>query len=553
MNTERTNKPTMRSSCLLALALLTVLVTLTSCGNDGDLQTYDVEYLGQEYLEKQMTDSFLLSDGGSENQTDSMSSAQSSQSSQSSSPPVLSLKQPKQFKGYGIGEPVDTADDPLSTFALDVDTASYVIARNYLMGLTLPPSDAVRVEEFVNYMPGGYVPVPDLFSLNIDAAPSLYDDENVMMRIGVQAPLESDDIVTADSIILVVDRSGSMGDHSGLGAESTARFLLVRDAISLLLTQLDGERVGMVVYETFAEVVLEPRAVNAANVDDVLTVIHKAIRPGGSTNAEAGLVYGFNMAAGEVNAGRNTLVLMFSDGVANVGNRNTDSILETIGERADISLSTVGVGLGEYNDELMEQLANRADGTYHYMDTAAEAVRLFVDSPAYRGRAAKDAKIQVEFNPAVVVSYRLVGYENRALEDEAFTDDTRDAGEVAPGQTATALYELTLHDDPPADAVVATASLRYELPTSGEVSELETSFRVSEIVEFPQIGGHYQITAVAGAFAELLRGSPYTNEVTFGHLRDIIAGIEDRFDPASRETAALNELAELINLANDSL
>ena len=171
----------------------------------------------------------------------------------------------------------------------------------------------------------------------------------------------------------------------------------------------------------------------------------RRVFPRGSTNAEAGLVLGYDMALREADAGRPALVLLLSDGVANVGATNTDDILAEIGERGDIGLSTVGVGLGPFNDELMEQLANKADGTYNYVDTPDEARRIFVDNlTSLLASVARDARIQVEFDREMVYSYRLLGFENRDIADEDFRNDSRDAGEVGAGQSSTALYELTL-------------------------------------------------------------------------------------------------------------
>lgn len=202
--------------------------------------------------------------------------------------------------------------------------------------------------------------------------------------------------------------------------------------------------------------------------------------------------------------------------MANVGATRTDDILEEIGERSDIGLSTVGVGLGPFNDVLMEQLANRADGTYHYVDSPDEARRIFVDDlVSLLSLAARDARIQVAFNPETVRSYRLLGFENRALEDEEFRDDTRDAGEVGLGQSSTALYEVALAGGGwglrPTDPV-ATATLRYQRPRSGTVSEVTAGLKVADIAPaFKSADPHFRLAAVAAELAETLGASPFAN------------------------------------------
>ena len=368
------------------------------------------------------------------------------------------------FEDYGVNPPVDPAVDRLSTFALDVDTASYVVARNYLKSDSLPPSEAVRVEEFVNYFEGGYEQAAEAFSISLDAAPQPFADSadvrKVLLRVGIQAPSFAD-ITVPDSVVLVVDRSGSMGEMSGYAGESMPRYMLVHQAVELLLAGLPGTvRVGIVAYSDDAQVVFDPMAIGG-NVEQMMQRIRREIVPTNSTNAEAGLRYGYEMALSEAQEGRQVMVLLLSDGVANVGATGTDDILESIGERADIGLSTIGVGLGPFNDALMEQLANKADGTYHYIDTVRQAQRIFVDNlTSLLSEAARDARVQVEFNPEVVATYRLMGFENRDVADEHFRDDTRDAGEVGAGQSSTAIYELELKDSQQSASKIASVTLR---------------------------------------------------------------------------------------------
>ncbi|MYG98342.1 MAG: DUF3520 domain-containing protein [Acidimicrobiaceae bacterium] len=453
------------------------------------------------------------------------------------------------FEDYGVNPFVDTYEDDLSTFALDVDTASYVVTRNFLQGGQLPPIEAVRVEEFVNYFDGGYQALIDEFNITLEAAPTPFSDpDRVMLRVGVQAPEVLSDLVIPDSVVLVLDRSGSMGQSAGPADRPMERMSLVHESVELLLGGLPGRtRVGIVAYNDRASVILEPTRVSG-NADWIIDEVRNRVRPDGSTNAEAGLVWGFDMALSEADHGRNVLVLLMSDGVANVGATRTDDILEEIGERGDIGLSTIGVGLGPFNDELMEQLANKADGTYHYIDTPSEARRIFVENlTSLLASVARDAKIQVEFDRDKVLSYRLLGFENRAIADEDFRDDTRDAGEVGAGQSSTALYEVTL--DRSWDrgwGPIATATLRYRRPASERITETWASLHADDVERsFRDANPHFRLAVVAAEFAEVLRDSPFVEDRSMEEL----SYQADRVADELRRDADAEELADLIDTA----
>ena len=457
--------------------------------------------------------------------------------------------EPDKFVDYGVNPFVDTADDPFSTFALDVDTASYTVARNFLDGGQLPPFEAVRVEEFVNYFDGGYPDEIDEFTISVDAAPSPFaDDRDLLLRVGVQAPHVVSDAVEPDSIILVLDSSGSMGEQIGAGNDWSRRIELVYDAVDLLLEGLEPEtRVGVVAYADSARNVARPAAVGR-NHDDLMRRIQRDVRPGGSTNVADGLVTGYRMAESEASRGRNVLVLLFSDGVANVGATETDRILRQLGERSDIGLSTIGVGLGPFNDELMEQLANRADGSYHYIDNHDEAWRLLGgDITSFVSIAARDAKVQVIFNPDTIAAYRLIGFENRDVADRDFRNDAVDAGEVAIGQSSTALYELTLVDPDSrrsgSNETLAKVTLRYERPASERVTEVSATIRPRDTHRsFDDADRHFRLAAVAAEFAEVLRDSWFVDDPSMRRLRTEAEAVARAF----RGDSDVAELAQLI-------
>ncbi|MYA25424.1 MAG: DUF3520 domain-containing protein [Acidimicrobiales bacterium] len=463
-------------------------------------------------------------------------------------PPRRRHIDPDNFVDYGVNPFVDTLDDPFSTFALDVDTASYTVTRNFLDGGQLPPFEAVRVEEFVNYFDGGYDDDIDEFTISVEAAPSPFaDPDDLLLRVGVQAPRIVSDALRPDSVILVLDSSGSMNEQIGSGNDRSRRIELVYDAVDLLLEGLDPEtRVGVVAYANHARTVARPAQVGR-NHDDLVRRIQRDVRPGGSTNVADGLVTGFRMAESEASRGRHVLVLLFSDGVANVGATETDRILRQLGERSDIGLSTIGVGLGPFNDELMEQLANRADGSYHYIDNHDEARRLLGgDITSFVSVAARDAKVQVIFNPDTVAAYRLIGFENRDVADRDFRNDAVDAGEVAIGQSATALYELTLVDPDSRSRrnseTLAKVTLRYERPASERITEQSATITARDADRsFDDADRHFRLAAVAAEFAEVLRDSWFVDDWSMRIL-------SSEADAVARDFRGSDDVAELARL-----
>ena len=224
----------------------------------------------------------------------------------------------------------------------------------------------------------------------------------------------------------------------------------------------------------------------------------------------------YEIAAARVRPGRVTRVILLSDGVANVGDTGPDSILKSVRDYVDegVTLTTVGFGMGNYNDILMERLANDGDGTYHYVDTAEEARRLFVQNlVGTLQNIAKDAKTQVVFDEDTVRSYRLLGYENRDVADEDFRNDAVDAGEIGAGHSVTALYELKLQEDAPSDGKIATIHMRWADPDDGEVTEISRDFRLNDMsAEFEEASPRFQLSAVVAEYAELLRESYWARE-----------------------------------------
>ena len=418
------------------------------------------------------------------------------------------------FKHYGVNPFIDTEDDHFSTFAVDVDTASYTVTRKFVTDGNLPDPDSVRVEEFVNYFDYEYErPSEDAFAIHMEGSPSPFGGENHwLMRVGLQGKDIAAESRKDATLIFTIDVSGSM--------EREDRLELVKKSLRLLVDELrPTDEVGIVIYGSSGQVLLEPTS--GEDKDEIKDAIDD-LRPGGSTFVADGLRLAYKMAVDNVEDGRITRVIVLSDGVGNVGDTGSGSILRQVQEHVDqgVTLTTVGFGMGNYNDVLMERLANDGDGSYHYVDELSEARRIFVeDLTGTLQVIARDAKVQVDFNPEVVSRYRLLGYENRRVADEQFRDDTVDAGEIGADHSVSALYELKLHDD--ADGILGTVFVRYQDPDTSEVLEISRTLQRSELSsEFEDASPRFQLAAVVAEYAEILRESYWAQD---GNLEDVVA------------------------------
>lgn len=433
-----------------------------------------------------------------------------------------------------------TSEDNLSTFAMDVDTASYAAARNYLMNDSLPYPQDVRVEEFINYFDYDYTPPTDqALGISIDGAPapwqSIEGSTTRIVRVGIKGKHIDDSERKDASLIFVIDVSGSMINAN--------RLPLVKQALELLVDELrPTDQVGIVVYSDDTRAVLEP--VSADQRDVIMRAIN-SLENEGSTNVEDGLRLGYEMAANHFKPGAINRVILCSDGVANVGATGPDAIREVIRDhtKQGVLLTTVGFGMGDYNDYLMEQLADDGNGNYAYVDTLDEAKRVFVENLTGMLQViAKDAKIQVDFNPQVVQSYRLLGYENRDVADEDFRNDTVDAGEVGADHDVTALYEVVLTEQ--ADGTALTVQIRYKDEESGEVVEVQEPFASDAFgTDFEQASPQFQLAVAVAGFAEHLRGSGYAQDRSLEDIQSIANRVATALD-GNADAAEFVQLVE---------
>lgn len=434
------------------------------------------------------------------------------------------------FEDYGVNPFVDADEDALSTFALDGDTASYALGRRYLRDGWLPPPESVRIEEYVNAFEGGFPDAANGLSLHLDAAPAPFAPEGyILLRVGVAAPAFPDEREPV-TLIFIVDVSGSMEADSRL--EAAKRIML-----GLLDQARPADKAALVIYSDRA-MVLEPLT-DLEDPADLRRDIRR-LDTEGSTYAEAGLRLAYELAAEEMMRGQRVRLVLFSDGVGNVGETGPDQILELVDQQAQrqATLTTVGVGIGgNYNDVMMERLANRGNGTYHYIeDRDAEEAFLAGPAAAVFHETARDARIQVEFDPETVRKYRLLGYENRAKGDDSFRDDTEDFGEIGFRSDVTALYEVRPLGEA-LEGLMATARLRYRDVLQSAIVEVEADIRWSEV---QQPDRYFQRQAAAAEWAELLGKSFYAQ---CGSIEAALAVLPTAWDEAGRELEQLMRLS----------
>ncbi|MDO5500155.1 MAG: von Willebrand factor type A domain-containing protein [Propionibacteriaceae bacterium] len=435
---------------------------------------------------------------------------------------------------------VDTRVDNKSTFALDVDTGSFTRVRAQLNAGRKPVASEVRTEEFVNYLNQGYRPPADGLNVHVDGAavPWLEAKDTRVVRVGVQSAVVDQATRPRAHLTFVIDVSGSMQGPDKLD--------LVKSSLQQLVGSLrPDDTVAIVVYSDHTRVVLEPTEVrHASRINGVVEDLDTE----GSTNAEAGLRLAYDSALEHRVEGDLNRVVLLSDGVANVGNTGPEAILDTIGKAAQqqVDLVTVGFGLGSYNDELMEQLANQGNGFHAYVDNEKEAQRIFTQNlTGTLVVTARDAKAQVEFDPDQVASYRLLGYENREVADEDFRNDDVDGGELGAGHSATALYEIQVRPNALPVRPMVTATVRYLHPDTREPIERKADLMGFLFAPAPEVADpHLHASIAAAALAEEFRGGPWGEHRTFPQIATDAAGAATRTDDTS-----VHELAEIADLA----
>ncbi|WP_293039255.1 VWA domain-containing protein [Moorena sp. SIO1F2] len=419
--------------------------------------------------------------------------------------------------------------NPLSTFAIDVDTASYSNLRRFLNNGQLPPTDAIRIEELINYFNYDY-PEPESdrpFSITTEISQAPWNPTHQLVHIGIQGEKMAIEDLPPSNLVFLLDVSGSMNSPNKLP--------LLKDAFRMLVNELrEEDQVSIVVYAGAAGVVLPPTPGNEK--DKILTAIEN-LNAGGSTAGGAGIKLAYKLAQDNFIKSGNNRVILATDGDFNVGVSSDTELVKLIEQKRKkgVFITVLGFGTGNLQDSKMEKIANKGNGNYAYIDNELEAKKVLVNEiGATLLTIAKDVKIQVEFNPAKVQGYRLIGYENRRLKDEDFNDDTKDAGELGAGHTVTALYEIIpvgaktnvkLPDIDPlkyqSNAASTTNSkelmqvkLRYKEP-DGNTSQLLTYPLVDKAVKLDDASDNFKFSAAVASFGMVLRDSPYKGKASF--------------------------------------
>ncbi|MGI8783908.1 MAG: YfbK domain-containing protein [Acidobacteriota bacterium] len=430
---------------------------------------------------------------------------------------------------------IAVTQDPLSTFSIDVDTASYANVRRFLNSRQLPPKDAVRIEELINYFsyeyaqPRGEHP----FATHVEVAEAPWNRDHRLVRIGIKGKDIDFSRRPASNIVFLLDVSGSMDQPNKLP--------LVKDAMKLLVEQLgENDRVAIVVYAGDSGVRLQ--STRGHLKETILTALDR-LRPGGSTNGGSGINLAYQMAAANFIPGGINRVILATDGDFNVGVTSQGELIRLIEEKArtGVSLSVLGFGMGNYKDSTLEKLADKGNGNYAYIDTINEGRKVLVEQLAGTLLTiAKDVKIQIEFNPARVASYRLLGYENRVLRHQDFNDDRKDAGDIGAGHTVTAFYEVVsaggAADMPPVDPLKyqrrTARAVKDKASNTGELLTLKLRYKdlegnKSKLIEIPVVDGDrsfraaspdFRFAAAVASFGMLLRESPHKGDANFQNV-----------------------------------
>ena len=422
--------------------------------------------------------------------------------------------------------------NPLSTFSIDVDAASYSNIRRFINNGSLPPKDAVRIEEMVNYFDYDYAQPKDEhpFAVHMEISTAPWNDKHRLIHIGLQGKKIPTENLPPSNLVFLLDVSGSMAEPNKLP--------LVKNSFRMLVDQLrDEDRVAIVVYAGAAGVVLEPTS--GSNKKDIIAALDR-LEAGGSTAGGEGIRLAYTLAKEHFKENGNNRVIIATDGDFNVGESSNAAMERLIEEKRKdgIFLTVLGYGMGNYKDSKMETLADKGNGNYAHIDNISEARKVLVNE--FGGTLftiAKDVKLQVEFNPTKVQAYRLIGYENRMLKSEDFNNDKKDAGDLGSGHTVTALYEIipvgvkseffnidalkysttTVNPSAETSNELMTIKLRYKNPNE-EQSKLIVHPLTDSNTELAKTSENFRWSASVAAFGMLLRESEFVNGFTYDQI-----------------------------------
>ena len=443
----------------------------------------------------------------------------------------------EKYTDYGENPFILTSEQPVSTFSIDADGASYSNARRFLNQGQMPPKESVRIEEFINYFTFNYAEPQGGENVSIETEMSScpWNSEHYLLRIGLKGKTLNENDLPPSNYVFLIDVSGSMDSSDKLGILK-AGFKTMTDQLN------DNDRIAIVTYAGNAGVVLQ--STPGSEKAKIKQAIDK-LGAGGSTAGAAGINTAYQIAQENFIQGGNNRIILGTDGDFNVGISSQNELIKLIESKRDggIYLTVLGVGTGNLNDSMMEQLADHGNGNYQYIDCADEIQKVFVNEKLQFYAIAKDCKNQVTFNPTMINSYRLIGYENRMLNQEDFENDEVDAGDLGSSQTITAIYEVIL-TDVKAMLPYGTFEFRYKMPneTSSRLISKEIGYGCQSIENASE---NQRFATAVTAFGLILKGSEYKGNANKSMVRELAKDAKT-FDPNGYRTQFLN-LVERIN------
>lgn len=433
---------------------------------------------------------------------------------------------------------ISVADEPISTFSIDADGASYANVRRFLNENELPPKGAIRTEELINYfdLEYDYNDATHPIALNGEISTCPWNSNNKLIRIGIKGKPVDITSLPPSNFVFLIDVSGSMS--------STDKLDLLKVGFNLFVDEMRAEdRIAIVTYSGATGLALPS---TSGNEKQIIKNAINALGSGGSTAGAQGIITAYEIAEQNFVENGNNRIILGTDGDFNVGVSSTGELIDLIEEKRDLGifLTVLGVGRGNYNDASLEQIANHGNGTFEYIDKVAQIRKVFVHEYSKFYTVAKDVKVQVEFNPSNVESYRLIGYENRLLETEDFEDDTKDAGEIGADQNITALYEIVPKDNPNYRSVPTfTIDFRYKEPDA-DVSIPLTLSIFDNGNSFSEASNFMRFTASVASFGMLLRDSDYKGSSSYDQITSWLNATT-----LNDEHGFKNELKALVNRA----
>ncbi len=419
-------------------------------------------------------------------------------------------------------------NEPVSTFSIDVDTAAYANVRRFINNGYLPPQDAVRIEEMINYFDYDYPAAESAdepFRIISEIAPTPWNSGSYLLHIGIKGYQPPQTEQPARNLVFLLDVSGSM--------DAPNKLELLKKSLRLLVNQLSmRDRVAIVVYAGTSGIVLPSTPGNQRR--EIILALEN-LSAGGSTNGGAGIELAYSIAQQNYIKGGINRVILATDGDFNVGSSNTDELTQLIKQkkRSGVALTVLGLGMGDYNDQMLEEISNAGDGNAAYIDTLQEAQKVLVqDLGSTLQTIARDTRIQLEFNPEKVSSYRLIGYENRMLHTEDFKNDRVDAGDVGAGHTVTALYEITLKDRLRYQAAqtvqnifnneLAYLKLRYKKPNESNSREIVHALSAQDVqINLSATSDNFRFSAAVAAFGQLLRSGDQVGDFSLTEVETL--------------------------------